>query len=285
MLNPEISNSIATIKKYLNDPSNVYAVFRAGALTSDLETPMVNFIGARSISYPVFPLSTDDMENYNPAQGYSRTNAVLERREKTVSQDKGYQMAIDNLDLADSGTTAVAYINNNVRQKDVPTVDKYRLKKLYEGGKKTQFEKATSETALTQYDAAKAYLIDHEVPADGTIMYCTTDYYNSVKDSTRIMRTADANAGANIDRNVEYLDKQTKIVVVPSTRLPNSSVQFILVNPKCVICGVKRNVSRVVEEPEDFDGVLINRRLVHECLIQEDRVDGVFVNTTETITA
>lgn len=274
-----ISNAIATIKKYVSDDANLYSVFRTSSLTADLETPMVHFIGAKTMSYPVFPKSTEDMPDYDPATGYKRESATLVRREVTVSQDKGYQNAIDQMDLLDSGTTAVAYINNNVRQKDVPTVDKYRLSQLKAGASNVvAAELATGETALKLYDAACKALIDAEFPIEGTIMYCSTDFYNAIKDCTRVIRPI-TGGETNISRKVEYLDGNTKIVVVPAGRMP-ANTQFILVNPKAVICGTKHSVTKVIEDPEDFDGILINRRLVHDLIVMEDRKDGIYVLTT-----
>lgn len=275
-----ISNAIATIKNYVKDDANLYSVFRTASLTTDLETPMVHFIGAKTMSYPVFPKSTDDMPDYDPATGYQRESATLVRREVTVSQDKGYQNAIDQMDLLDSGTTAVAYINNNVRQKDVPSVDKYRLSKLKAGAKNVvSAALATGDTALKLYDAACKTLIDAEFPIEGTIMYCSTDFYNAIKDCSRVIRPI-TSGETNISRKVEYLDGNTKIVVVPATRMP-ASTQFILVNPRAIICGTKHSVTKVIEDPEDFDGILINRRLVHDLIVMEDRADGIYVLTIE----
>ncbi len=273
-----ISNAIATIKNYVKDDSNLYSVFRAASLTDDLETPMIHFVGARTMSYPVFPKSTDDMPDYDPATGYKRESATLVRREVTVSQDKGYQNAIDELDLQDSGTTGVAYINNNVRQKDVPTVDRYRLKQLVAGAANSvSAAKATGDTALSLYDGAVKALIDAEFPVEGTVMYVSTDFYNAIKDSTRVIRPI-TGGETNISRKVEYLDGNTKIVVIPATRMPENT-QFILVNPKAVICGTKHSVTKVIEDPEDFDGILINRRLVHDLIVMEDRKEGIYVCT------
>lgn len=275
-----ISNAIATVKNYVKDDANLYSVFRTASLTSDLETPMVHFIGAKTMSYPVFPKSTGDMPDYNPATGYERESATLVRREVTVSQDKGYQNAIDQMDLLDSGTTAVAYINNNVRQKDVPSVDKYRLSQLKAHAAKANIVSAalaTGENALSLYDAACKALIDAEFPIEGTIMYCSTDFYNAIKDCSRVIRPITAGE-TNISRKVEYLDGNTKIVVVPASRMP-ASTQFILVNPKAIICGTKHSVTKVIEDPEDFDGILINRRLVHDLIVMEDRADGIYVLT------
>lgn len=107
-----ITNAIASVKNYVKDDANSYSVFRTASLTSDIETPMVHFNGAKTMSYPVFPKSNGDMPDYNPATGYERESATLVRREVTVSQDKGYQNAIDQMDLLDSGTTSTTNSTN-----------------------------------------------------------------------------------------------------------------------------------------------------------------------------
>lgn len=279
-LTPALSNNIALVKNYVDDPNNLYAVWRKGALTGDLETPFIQFIGARTMSYPVMPFTTAELEDYSPKNGYTRTNATLERREKTVSQDKGYQMGIDYLDLEDSHTTAVAYINNEVRQKDVPSIDKYRLKVLANDTSTTKVVTGaiTKTNFFEKYDAATSYFINNEIPLVGTIMYVTTSVYTAAKNSEQVKRFIELK-DKNIDRNFEYLDSQTKIVIVPASRFPEG-VEFMLVQPAALICGFKHSVTRVVAEPEDFDGILINHRVVHDCFVQQDRGKGVYVALT-----
>ena len=176
-VNPAIANNIALVKKYVDDPESAYGVFRAASLTTDLETPLVQFIGAKTMSYPVFPLENGELEDYDPATGYARDKTTYERREVTVSQDKGYQIPIDALDLIDSHTTAVMHINNKIRQKDVPAIDKYRLKKLFTGGSKHEVEAATADNILALYDAAIADLINHEYPTSGLILYVKPEIF------------------------------------------------------------------------------------------------------------
>ncbi len=280
-VNPAIANNIALVKKYVDDPNSLYGVFRAASLTTDLETPFVNFIGAKTMSYPVFPLINDDLEDYDASTGYKRSKTTYERREVTVSQDKGYQIPIDNLDLIDSHTTAVMHINNQVRQKDVPSIDKYRLKKLYTGGTAHTVGAVSADNILQIYDTAIADLVDHEFPTTGLIMFAPTGTYNCIKNSSQVKRILEVSQKHDdINRTVEYLDGTTKIVTIPATRWPNADCAFILVSPLALICGVKRNVSRVVDEPEDFDGILVNRRIVHDCFIQQDRQVGVYVAKT-----
>lgn len=275
-LNPALANNITLVKNYIDDAANTYAVWKAASLTGDLETPFVQFIGASTMSYPVMPLKTDTLEDYSKTTGFARTNATLTRREVTVSQDKGYQMGIDYLDLADSHTTAIAFFNNEIRQKDVPSIDKYRLNKLATDTNVTKKTvTVTKSNFFEEYDAAVASFINNEVPVAGSILYVTTGVYSAIKNSDQVKRIIES-ADKNIDRSVEYLDSEVKLVVVPATRMP-SGVEFILVNPAALICGVKHSVARMVEEPEDFDGVLINRRIVHDLFVQQDRAKGVYV--------
>jgi hypothetical protein len=274
--NVALANNIALVKNYVDDPNNLYGVLRKGLLTGDLETPFVNFVGASTMSYPVFPLDNTDLPNYSKTNGYERLDATLERKELTVSQDKGYQMAIDAVDLEDSHTTAVAYINNTVRQKEIPNIDKYRLNKLATASGVASG--AVTDDPLADYDKAAASLVDNELPLEGTILYTTTAFYNAIKASDRIKRTAQATDG-NLQSTVTSIDGVTKVVVVPATRMPAGKA-FILVQPLAVIAGIKRNKSSVKDDPEDFDGILINRRLVHDCFVLEDRVKGIYVGTS-----
>lgn len=278
-LNPELNNNIEKVKNYVDDPTNTYAVWRASSLTADLETPFTQFIGASTISYPVMPFSNDELEDYSRTAGFQRTDAVLERKELTVTQDKGYQMGIDYLDLVDSHTTAISYYNNAVRNKDVPSIDRYRLNKLATDAGLTETGATTKANFFTQYDAAVAKMIDNEIPLGGSILYVSTTTYTAMKNAEEIKRVITMQ-DKNVDRNVEYLDSTTKIVVIPATRMP-SGVEWILVQPAALVCGIKHSVARFVTEPENFDGVLINRRIVHDLFVQEDRAKGVYVQRSE----
>ena len=108
--NNALSNTITLVKNYVDDPNNLYGVLRDGLVTGDLETPFISFVGAKTMVYPVFPLNTEDLPDYSGTQGFARVNVNYERKEETVTQDKGYQIAVDRLDLLD-WTNYV--INNN----------------------------------------------------------------------------------------------------------------------------------------------------------------------------
>lgn len=270
--NVALANNIELFKNYVEDPNNTYGVLTGDLVTGDLETSMVEFIGASTMSYPVMPLPTGDLPNYSRTSGYERLNVALERKEITVSQDKGYQLAIDALDLIDSHTTAVQFLNHNIRTLEVPSVDKYRLNKLVS----TATAKGTvTDDPLADYDVAAAALFNAHFPLAGTIMYSNTTHYNKIKASDRIKRTLSATDG-NITSTVQMIDGVTKIVMVPLDKMP-TGVDFILVSPLAIIAGIKRDKSSVKTDPEDFDGVLVNRRLVHDCFVLEDRVKGIYV--------
>lgn len=276
--NNALANNIALVKKYVDDPNNLYGVLRAGILTSDLDTPFIEFIGAGTMVYPVFPLITDDLPDYSETQGYARVNVTYKRKELTVTQDKGYQIAVDYLDLEDSHLTGISIINNQIRQMEIPYLDKYRLNKLAtaSGVTSATIDLSTGDP-FDMYDKAIETLVDNEIPKEGTIMYVSPDFYTKLKQSDNVRRTIQVNTNNGVvNREVISLDGVTKIVEVPTSRMP-ADVKFILVQPRAIACGIKRNYTRLIPEPEDFDGILINHRLVHDLFVLEDRVKAVYV--------
>ena len=278
MANANLNNTIELVKNYLDDPNNLYGVLKEGLLTQDLETPFTEFVGASTMSYPLFPASSTDLPDYNTKTGYATLDQTLERKEVTITQDKGYQIPLDAEDIADSHVQAVAFINNAVRQYEVPSIDKYRLGKLATATGVTKV--AVTTDMLADYDTAKQKIFDEEISTSGTVLYVDSARYNSLKQSDKIKRSVlvDTNNG-NVNREVEMLDGETKIVKVPAGRMP-SGVGFILVQPLAVIAGIKRNKTAIIPEPENFDGVLINRRLKHDCFVLEGRAKGIVVGTT-----
>lgn len=279
--NIALANTIDKVKNYVDDPNNLYGVLRAGLLTGDLDTPFVQFIGASTMSYPVFPKNTTDLPDYSKTGGYTRVNVDYDRKEVTVSQDKGYQIGVDRLDLEDGHLTSIMIVNNQVRQMEVPTLDKYRLNKLATASGVTSVEITLgTDDLLKAYDKAVETLTDNELPVSGTILYCTPSFYSALKENDNVRRTVNVNQNdGNVNRNIVMLDDVTKIVQVPTSRMPASTLA-ILVQPLAVIAGIKRSYSKLIEEPEDFDGILINRRLVHDLFVLEDRNKGVYVFKT-----
>ena len=283
-ITPAIANNIAEFKKYVDDASNAYAVYRAASLTADLETPMAEFSDNASVTYPVFPFEDGDIPNYDKANGFTNDDVTYERRTVVFSQDKGYSIPVDYRDLKENHLTAVAIYNNKLRQRDVPAIDKYRLAKLAAGTGKSNAKQEiiaevtgsiTAANAFEKYDAAIGKLIDAEIPTTGLLMYCTTGAYNGFKNSDLVKRVAGMQ-DKNIDRTVEMIDSTTKLIVVPAGRMPEG-VEFILVQPQSLICGTKFENVNFFDKSERFDGCLVNKRFVHDCLIQEDRANGVYV--------
>lgn len=280
--NNALNNTIVEVKNYVDDPDNLYGVLRAGLLTSDLETPFVQFVGAKTMSYPSFPLNSTDLPDYSKTNGYSRVDVNYERTEVTVSQDKGYQIAVDAEDLENGHLTSIAIINNQVRQMEIPSIDKYRLNKLATESGVTTISTVdlTTQDALELYDTAIASLVDNEIPKEGTILYCTPDFYTKLKQSDNVRRSINVQTNNGvINREIIMIDGVTKVMEVPSSRMP-SNTKFILVQPLAQISGIKRNKSVVIPEPEDFDGILINRRLVHDTFVLKTRLKGVYVGKT-----
>ena len=187
--NIALANTIDKVKNYVDDPNNLYGVLRAGLVTGDLETPFISFVGAKTMVYPVFPLNTEDLPDYSGTQGFARVNVNYERKEETVTQDKGYQIAVDRLDLLDGHLNSIMIINNQVRQMEIPTLDKYRLNKLATATGVTSKEITLgTDDPLAVYDEAIQTLKENEIPVTNTILYCTPAFYTALKNSDKVRR-------------------------------------------------------------------------------------------------
>lgn len=187
--NIALANTIDKVKNYVDDPNNLYGVLRAGLLTGDLDTPFVQFVGASTMSYPVFPKNTTDLPDYSKTGGYTRVNVDYDRKEVTVSQNKGYQIGVDRLDLEDGHLTSIMIINNQVRQMEIPTLDKYRLNKLATATGVTSKEITLgTDDPLAVYDEAIQTLKENEIPVTNTILYCTPAFYTALKNSDKVRR-------------------------------------------------------------------------------------------------
>lgn len=288
-ITPAIANNIAMFKKYVDDPSNSYQVFRKNSLTQCLETPMGQFGDNAEFSYPVFPFEDGDVPDYDKKNGFSNDDVTYERKQIIFSQDKGYSIPVDYRDLKESHLTAVAIYNNKLRQRDIPSIDKYRLNALVTGtgisgnARKEILKEATGavtkDNCFDLYDAGVAKIFDAEIPTTGLVMFCPTATYNSFKKSDQVKRVIDLK-DKNIDRDIEYIDSSTRIVQIPTSRWP-SGVEFILVQPLSLICGVKFEIVDFFERSERFSGCLVNKRFVHDLKIQEDRANGVYVALTQ----
>lgn len=274
-----MSQSIELIQAYLADGANLNAVFKAAALTNDLDTNGVSFVSRKTVKLPKITFGSSVMGTITRGSSLTQMEANLDYEAYTLSQDKGNKIHVDKMDLEEGGVTIIQYANRYVRDIVVPEVDKYRLGVLSVGSS-TSTTSAANVTAANSFDVlsdAEDTMMDNEVPFAGSVIYCKKSYYGYLKKSTDFTRfiTTDTWTGA-IKNQVKMFD-EAKVQPIPAARWPYANVNFIVVNPLAVIAVVKHNESKFWESVPGYRSSQIDYDMYHDCFVISEKKKGVYV--------
>lgn len=276
-----MANSIALAQKYISDRNNFNQVYKAKALTADLEANQLKVLDGNAVKLPFYAFSSTTLGNYNRATGAPAVDLVETWKTYTLSQDKGGSLYLDDMD--DEETLSEGIIrraNEYVRQVVVPAVDTYRFSVLTRTPTTTvvgahivtEDATPTSEANILELiDAGFEYMAENEVSKEGLILYV------SPKVRTYIQRSSDLSKYVAVQKMIgdvstlveKYND--AKIVEVPSTRL-GAKVEFILVQPKSVASCVKFDESRLINATEttsNLFGFFWKHRLYYDLFIAD----------------
>lgn len=271
-------NAIQTITRYLENGDNLTEVFKRASLTQDLETQEIEFITARTIKLPNY-LFNGDLADINKTTGELTTlDLSLEWQEYTLQEYKGNSLKVSRPDEMDSGATTIKFFNKYIREIVVPYVDKYRLTKLM-NGVSTATTKAGNVTAANSYStltAMKKTMLDQEVTIAGGIIYMCSDFYDKVANSTQMTRALVMGSwNGNINDQVEMYSG-AKVVVIPATRWPNASLNFIFVRKEAVLCVQKYKSATFYEKVPGYEGSQADFALYHDFYVITSRANGVY---------
>jgi hypothetical protein len=271
-----MANSIAKVTQYLADPANLNAVYKASALTQDLEANEVKFIGANIVKLPKFSFG-GALGTYNRATGHVANDITKAWDTYTLSQDKGNKILLDKMDDEESGAEGIIKaFNEYLRQVVVPAVDTYRFSTLVSNAGTTVEETSTAANIIDQLEAGFKSFEENEVPVEGSIIYMTPATKSFLQLSSDLSRYVSYGTfNGQIDNRVMYFNG-AKIVTVPSSRL-GTDIQFILVQPKSVLSCVKHNPSKFWAEIPGLDASQIDFRLYYDLFVIANKNKGVYV--------
>lgn len=274
-----MSQTIELIQAYLADGANLNAVFKAAALTNDLDTNGVSFVSRKTVKLPKISFSGSTMGTITRGSSLTQMEVTLDYEAYTLSQDKGNKIKVDIMDIEEGGVNIIQYANRYVRDIVVPEVDKYRLGVLV-SGVSSSTSSAAAVTASNSFDVlsdAEDTMVDNEAPFAGSVVYCKKSYYGYLKKSTDFTRfiTTDTWTGA-IKNQVKMFD-EAKVQPIPAARWPYANVNFIVANPLAVIAIVKHNESKFWERVPGERSSQIDYDMYHDCFVISEKSKGIYV--------
>jgi hypothetical protein len=280
-------NNIALIQNYLKDAEALAQVYKLASITMDLETPEVQFTGANTIKLPVVSFGgSATMGTVNRATGFVAKDVNLTWSAQTLTQYVGDALKLNRLDANESGLTAVKLVNEYIRQIEVPTIDKYRLQKLVEGGTRVKLgAMPTKSTILGKLIDAFTYMAKKGVQGQ-FILYVTPEIDAMFQQAPELQHQIVQGVWNNQFETKVNLFKGAKFVVMPDDRKPTLSTA----GKSFLFALVERSAQWSVKASENaefyqmvpgFDGSEIDISVYHDTAIHTNRVDGVYIATDE----
>jgi hypothetical protein len=268
-------------------------VIKQATLTNVLETPNVQWMGARTFHVP--SLAVSGYKNHSRNGGYNRGTVTVTHEPYTLSFDRDVEFFVDQMDVDESNQAASAanltrvFLNEHAG----PEIDAYRFSKL--ATKAISFGNATSEDITVDDVIVNLKRDIKKVRKYGTsnlVAYVSSDVMDLIEAYKEGKGQINLdNQGTSIETRVTMLDGVRLIEVFDVDRFHTSfdftdgfvpatgsySLNWIIVYRGAVVAKAKLNSIYLFAPGEhtEGDGYLYQNRLYHDLFVLKNQADGV----------
>jgi len=301
-----MANSIGLIQKY--GAEQLDEVFVRESVTGILENKSgieirQSFVNAQTVFIPDITLS--GLGQYDRALGFPEGSATLTWTPYALSQDRGIEIPIDNMDDEETaGVLASNLLLLNEKKSVIPEVDAYRLSTLAGKAKTVVVGTLSDNHILELFAAADKALEDEEVGLEDVVYFISTELNQKLKTSTelsRLISNAEMKIG-DITLTVKTFDSRP-IVVVPPTRFKtlytfytgresgtaqfgfasatnSSAINLMAVHYNAALPIKKHAPVRVFtpEQNQDKDGWKFQTRIYHDIFVPKNKTGGIYLH-------
>jgi hypothetical protein len=268
-------------------------VIKQATLTNVLETPNVQWMGARTFHVP--SLAVSGYKNHSRNGGYNRGTVDVTHEPYTLSFDRDVEFFVDQMDVDESNQAASAanltrvFLNEHAG----PEIDAYRFSKL--ATKAISFGNATSEDITVDDVIVNLKRDIKKVRKYGTsnlVAYVSSDVMDLIEAYKEGKGQINLdNQGTSIETRVTMLDGIRLIEVFDVDRFHTSfdftdgfvpatgsyNLNWIIVYRGAVVAKAKLNSIYLFAPGEhtEGDGYLYQNRLYHDLFVLKNQADGV----------
>lgn len=256
------------------------------SVTQGLFSKQFTFNGVRGIE--VMSVDTVPLTPYNRETAIGqRFGDITELGDTKVAYEMKdevkYNIGFDKSTNSDQHNikTASSIISRQDREIVVPYRDKYRLAKLAEGAGIKKYSMTTNvkrDKFLETLFGARAELANNYAPMNKQVLYIgetaaiELKLANEVIGNDKIAETPIVNG--TIGKVAGF-----QLRIVPDVYMPESCV-FLIVTKGSAWAPVKVKTSRVITDPEGFDGTLVQYHEYHDCFVNEARKNTIYAAFT-----
>ena len=156
-----------------------------GSLTSILETPRVNWLGARSFELPT--ISVTGYKTHTRSKGYNAGTVSNDKNVYTLGFDRDVEFFVDTADVDETNQelSAANISNTFISEHATPEVDAYRFSKIATAAiTGNHFKAEDSITPENVYSTLKAAILPmRKFGASNLVMYVSSEVMDALERS------------------------------------------------------------------------------------------------------
>ncbi|HES9049733.1 TPA: hypothetical protein VPG36_001000 [Streptococcus pyogenes] len=267
-----------------------------GALTNILETPRVNWLGAKSFEIPT--VSVSGYKAHTRSKGYNSGTVSNDKKVYTLNFDRDIEFFVDVADVDETNQElSMANITGTfITEHATPELDAYRFSKLATTAiTATQFKAEDDYSETNVYSRLKAAILPiRKYGAGNIVIYVSSEIMDFLERSKDFTRSIATTSPQGIDTRVTSLDGVQIVEVWDDARFKTQfeftdgfvkasggkDINFLIVAKPAVIAKAKFNSIYLFAPGQhtEGDGYLYQNRMYHDLFVLENKKDGVYVS-------
>lgn len=256
--------------------------FNQESLTDMAVNKDYDFDGVNKVN--IYSIDTVPLNDYNMNAENNRYGTPQELGNDVqtleLKQDKSFTFSIDRRNNKDTqmAISAANALARQIKEVIAPTIDRYRIKKLFDNVQDGQSKKETltNETAYSAFLDGSLILFDKHVPVDGRIAFVSPEYYKMIKLDKNFVQSGDKAYEIAVNGSVGMIDK-TIIIVTPTDYLPDN-VNFIITHPSAMTSPIKIANYEIHNTPQGIDGWLVEGRIYFDAFVLNNKKTCIYVS-------
>lgn len=286
-----MANAINYAERYQQELDQVLA---QATLTNALETPNVNWMGAKTFHVPTVDVT--GYQNHSRNGGWNRGDVTVTHEPYTLQFDRDVEFFVDQMDVDESNQAASAANITRVflTEKAGPEVDAYRFGKMAthaidEGNATGEAIDATNVFQRLKADILKV----RKYGPSNLIAYLSSEAMDALERSEYFQRNINVqNQGTAIETRVTSLDGVQLVEVWDAERFNTEhdftsgftatglGINWIIVYRGAIVAKAKVNSVYLFAPGQhtEGDGYLYQNRMYHDLFVMKNKADGIVVS-------
>ncbi|HFU3713964.1 TPA: hypothetical protein ACGPDC_001314 [Streptococcus suis] len=267
-----------------------------GSLTAILETPKVNWLGARSFELPT--ISVTGYKAHTRSKGYNAGTISNDKNVYTLGFDRDVEFFVDTADVDETNQelSAANISNTFISEHATPEVDAYRFSKVATNAiTNGHYKQEDDYSEVNVFSRLKAAILPiRKYGASNIVVYVSSEIMDFLERSKDFTRSIATTSPQGIDTRVTSIDGVQFIEVWDDARFKTQfdfttgfvkaeggkDINFLIVAKPAIIAKAKFNSIYLFAPGQhtEGDGYLYQNRLYHDLFVLKSQEDGVYVS-------